>query len=201
LAANNSTQTVDFEVTNLIPDDQTLIVNILLDLNQDGDWNDVVGGQSEHVVQNQLIPLTGVADGIFTSLPFSTVGATPGQTWMRITLTRHQINPGWNGTMASAGYSNPFECGETEDWSVSIDGGAGGTCGDVNDDGVVNWTDVETLWYDYADHPYPGAYTITNEWAADVNCDGVINMADVMTLWYDIKDYPNAGDYEVNCCG
>jgi hypothetical protein len=77
----------------------------------------------------------------------------------------------------------------------------GGICGDVNDDGVVNWTDVETLWYDYADHPYPGAYTITNEWAADVNCDGVINMADVMTLWYDVKDYPNAGDYEVNCCG
>jgi hypothetical protein len=80
-------------------------------------------------------------------------------------------------------------------------GGPAGTCGDVNDDGVVNWTDVETLWYDYADHPYPGAYTITNEWAADVNCDGVINMADVMILWYDVKDYPNAGDYEVNCCG
>jgi hypothetical protein len=120
LAANNSTQTVDFEVTNLIPDDQTLIVNILLDLNQDDDWNDVVGGQPEHVVRNQSIPLTGVADGIFTSLPFSTVGATPGQTWMRITLTRHTINSGWNGTMASAGYSNPFECGETEDWNVSI---------------------------------------------------------------------------------
>ncbi|PXF62200.1 MAG: hypothetical protein C4B59_00900 [Candidatus Methanogaster sp.] len=77
----------------------------------------------------------------------------------------------------------------------------GDICGDVNNDGVVNWTDVITLWYDYADHPYPGAYTITNEWAADVNCDGVINMADVMTLWYDVKDYPNAGDYEVNCCG
>jgi hypothetical protein len=77
----------------------------------------------------------------------------------------------------------------------------GDICGDVNNDGAVNWTDVETLWYDYADHPYPGAYTVTNEWAADVNGDGVINMADVMTLWYDIKDYPNAGDYEVNCCG
>jgi hypothetical protein len=201
LAANNSTQTVDVEVTNLIPDDQTLILNILLDLNRDGDWDDVVGSQSEHVVRNQPIPLTGVADGTFTSTPFSTVGATPGPTWMRITLTRHTINSGWNGTMASAGYLNPFECGETEDWSVSIDGGAGGTCGDVNDDGVVNWTDVITLWYDYADHPYPGAYTITNEWAADVNCDGVINMEDVVILWYDVKDYPNAGDYEVNCCG
>jgi hypothetical protein len=74
-------------------------------------------------------------------------------------------------------------------------------CGDVNEDGNVDWDDVETLWYDYAGHQYPGAYTITNEWAADVNCDGVINMDDVMTLWYDVKDYPNAGDYEVNCSG
>jgi parallel beta-helix repeat protein len=57
LAANNPAQTVDVEVTNLIPGDQTLILNILLDLNGDGDWNDMVGGQSEHVVRNQPIPL------------------------------------------------------------------------------------------------------------------------------------------------
>jgi hypothetical protein len=113
---------VDVEVTNLIPGDQTLILNILLDLNGDGDWNDMVGGQSEHVVRNQPIPLIGPADGNFTSLPFSTVGATLGPTWMRITLTRHSINSGWNGTMASAGYTGPFECGETEDWEVSIEG-------------------------------------------------------------------------------
>ena len=118
LITNNPAQTIDFEVSNLIPDDSSLIVNILLDLNADGDWSDTIGAQSEHVVQNQPIPLTGVADGTLTSLPFSTVGATPGPTWMRITLTRHQINPGWDGTIASAGYADPFECGETEDWLV-----------------------------------------------------------------------------------
>jgi hypothetical protein len=120
LTTENPAQTVDFEVTNLIQDDQTLIVNILLDLNGDGDWSDIIGTQSEHVVQNQAIPLTGIAEGTFTSLPFSTVGATDGPTWMRITLTRHQINPGWDGTMASAGYAEPFECGETEDWLVEL---------------------------------------------------------------------------------
>jgi hypothetical protein len=120
LTTNNPAQTVDFEVTNNITDD-TLLVNILLDLNGDGDWDDVVNGQSEHVVQNQAIPLVGPADGVFTSTPFSTVGATPGQTWMRVTLTRQSINTDWNGTMASAGYAEPFGCGETEDWEVLLD--------------------------------------------------------------------------------
>jgi len=73
-------------------------------------------------------------------------------------------------------------------------------CGDVNDDGSVNMADVTTLWYDIADYPYPGAYTISDEWAADVNCDGQINMVDVMVLWYDITDYPTPGVYGVECC-
>ena len=73
-------------------------------------------------------------------------------------------------------------------------------CGDVNDDGSVDMTDVMTLWYDITDYPYPGAYTISNAWAADVNCDGNIDMTDVMTLWYDITDYPYVGAYEVECC-
>ncbi|MBC8521938.1 MAG: hypothetical protein H8D26_08140, partial [Methanomicrobia archaeon] len=74
-----------------------------------------------------------------------------------------------------------------------------GMCGDVNEDGKINMDDVMTLWYDYADYPYPGAYTISNEWAADVTGDDVINMDDVMTLWYDYADYPYPGAYEVNC--
>jgi hypothetical protein len=31
--------------------------------------------------------------------------------------------------------------------------------------------DVMILWYDIADYPEPGEWTIANEWAADVNCD------------------------------
>ena len=79
-------------------------------------------------------------------------------------------------------------------------GGQPGLCGDANDDGVVDMTDVMTVWYDFADYPTPGAYTISNVWAADVNCDGIIDMTDVMTIWYDFADYPTPGAYEVNCC-
>jgi hypothetical protein len=73
-------------------------------------------------------------------------------------------------------------------------------CGDVNDDGSVDMTDVMTLWYDFADYPYVDAYTISNAWAADVNCDDYLDMTDVMTIWYDFADYPYVGAYEVNCC-
>jgi hypothetical protein len=196
LAANNSTQTVDVEVTNLIPGDQTLILNILLDLNQDGDWNDTVGSQSEHVVRNQPIPLTGVADGTFTSTPFSTVGATPGPTRMRITLTRHQINPGWNGTMASAGYGGPFECGETEDWSVSIDSGAGGTCGDVDGIPGVTMNDGRQIFMNiiYGSAQYP----ISDSSAAD--CDGRcvgMKMNDGRQIYMNIIHGPV--QYPLNC--
>ena len=74
-----------------------------------------------------------------------------------------------------------------------------GICGDVNGDSEINMDDVMTLWYDYANYPYPGAYTVSNEWAADVTGDGIINMDDVMTLWYDYANYPYPGAYEVNC--
>ena len=89
--------------------------------------------------------------------------------------------------------------GFTQNATIECSGPAG-TCGDVNDDGSVDMTDVMTLWYDIVDYPTPGAYTISNAWAADVNCDGELDMTDVMTLWYDIADYPYVGAYEVNCC-
>jgi hypothetical protein len=73
-------------------------------------------------------------------------------------------------------------------------------CGDVNNDGHVNMADVMILWYDIADYPAAGAWTIAKEWAADVNCDGQVNMADVMILWYDIADYPSAGAWDIICC-
>ena len=84
--------------------------------------------------------------------------------------------------------------------NATIECGAAGVCGDVNDDGNVNMADVMTLWYDIADYPAPGVWTISNAWAADVNCDGNLNMADVMTLWYDIADYPEPGDWVIGCC-
>jgi C1A family cysteine protease len=109
IAANDPAATVQFEVTNFIAIDD-LIVNILIDLNQDGDWTD----PGEHVVQNQAISLPGPAEATFVSTPFSTVGATLGQTWLRLTLTRTQVAVPWDGT-------GQFACGETEDWKIYIE--------------------------------------------------------------------------------
>ncbi|RZN42784.1 MAG: hypothetical protein EFT35_01720 [Methanophagales archaeon ANME-1-THS] len=74
-----------------------------------------------------------------------------------------------------------------------------GICGDVNNDRSVNMADVMTLWYDIADYPAPGAYTISFLSTADVNRDGTINMGDVMTLWYALASYPHPGAYKLDC--
>jgi hypothetical protein len=109
----------------------------------------------------------------------------------------------WVNVTYYDGPDPPVEVGEihTEiEYAVVVSPKITGICGDVNDDGAVDMADVMTLWYDIADYPTPGAYTISNVWAADVNCDGELDMADVMTLWYDIADYPTPGAYVVNCC-
>jgi len=112
ITAGNPAATVNFEVTNWLVGYPDLFVNILIDLDGDGDWNDA----GEHVVQNQPIFLPAVAESPFVSTPFSTVGATPGPTWLRLTLTRVPIAPGWDGTVLI-----PFECGETEDHEILIE--------------------------------------------------------------------------------
>jgi hypothetical protein len=166
LTAGYPAQTVSFDVTNLDPVNDDLIVNILVDLNQNGIWD-----TGEHVVQNQAINLPGPAEGIFTATSFSTVGAALGMTWMRITLTRNPINPGWNGTMASAGYTGLFECGETEDWNVSIkEGGSGGTCGDVDGFPGVTTNDGWLVFMNASKPQGDPRYQLADPWAAD--CDG-----------------------------
>ncbi|KAF5432717.1 hypothetical protein C5S35_16935 [Candidatus Methanophagaceae archaeon] len=148
-------------------------------------WTDPADVDFSHViVYRNNVPKPNVTKGVQY---YNATGLSPNNSYVIATHTvdtTGNINQTWVNHTA---------------WTAPSSGTT--LCGDVNEDGNVDWDDVETLWYDYAGHQYPGAYTITNEWAADVNCDGVINMDDVMTLWYDVKDYPNAGDYEVNCSG
>jgi len=146
ITANDPAETVTFEVTNFIPMDP-LIVNILIDLNIDGDWTDA----GEHVVQNQPIPLPGPAEGTFVSMPFSTVGATPGPTWLRLTLTRTPVTVPWNGT-------GLFECGETEDWNITIEEGfywKPGNWTDYAPSGMPDFDQKQDNWFD----PAGGAWT------------------------------------------
>ena len=106
-----------------------------------------------------------------------------------------------NGNVAELNHTVTSEDMDDGCFVQNLTVGHPGICGDVNGDREVDMTDVMTVWYDFADYPYPGAYTISDAWAADVNCDGYIDMTDVMTIWYDFADYPYMGAYEVNCCG
>jgi len=137
IAAGNPVAFVTFEVTDFVQGLPPLWVNILIDLNGDGDWSDNIGGQSEHVVVNQAMP-PGPFELTFPSSTFSTVGATPGVTYLRLTLTRTPIGAGWDGTVLW-----PFDYGETEDYEITIE-----SSGDLPDLVVAEkWEIVEGCLY------------------------------------------------------
>ena len=64
-------------------------------------------------------------------------------------------------------------------------------CGDVNEDGVVDQTDV----IDINSYIMGGFVPVFNLWAADVNCDGTINILDITTLNSFISSTGS-----LNCC-
>ena len=103
-------------------------LNVLVDWNQDGDWNDqlscgVVGMPNlecapEWAVHNLVISLAPGCNHLVT--PNFRIGPNPGQGWMRMTLSEQPALADfpWNGT---AGMPNgPFRLGETEDYPVRI---------------------------------------------------------------------------------
>jgi len=170
LAPGNAAATVQFEVTNFIAIDD-LIVNILIDLNQDGDWTD----PGEYVVQNQAISLPGPAEATFVSTPFSTVGATPGQTWLRLTLTRTPVPVAWDGT-------GLFACGETEDWKIYIE-----------QEGEWYWKPGN--WTDYAMSGMPDFDQKQDMWGQPVppppwTYCGPVAVANSL-WWFDSKNEPS----------
>ena len=138
IAAGNPTETLAFEITDFAAPSSDLRLNVLIDLNGDGDWCDA----GEHAVQNQPVTTTaaGTEERVVVSVSFSTVGATPGQTWLRMTLARSDIeNLPWDGTMEGHAQVIPFDCGETEDWEITIleeavDVPISGVTGEVNCD-------------------------------------------------------------------
>ncbi|HEY6194853.1 MAG TPA: GEVED domain-containing protein [Candidatus Eisenbacteria bacterium] len=99
-------------------------LNILVDWNQDGDWNDVVRCEAinqcvpEWAVRDQPVTLP-IGCSFLTSPPFL-AGPTPGPGWMRITLSEQPAPPDfpWNGSVSLAGAA--FTRGETEDYPIQI---------------------------------------------------------------------------------
>ncbi len=116
---------LDLMLSNQSFDD--MVVNILFDWNQDGQW----GGQSacgpdavpEHAVVNLRVP--GLFSGPLSFLlpPSFLIGPNPGFVWARFTISDEfpAIPLGWQG-------DGVFDSGETEDYLFAIapEGGGGG---------------------------------------------------------------------------
>jgi hypothetical protein len=105
-------------------------LNVLVDWNQDGDWNDkiacgVAACAREWAVKNAPFFINPGCTPITS--PNFRVGPNAGPTWMRITLSYEPVNDDfpWAGsTTMPSGY---LHGGETEDYPLTILPGGGGT--------------------------------------------------------------------------
>ncbi len=119
--------TIDYKSFDCTTQTQDAFLNILVDMNHDGDWNDnficdLPGGgfscANEWAVKNQVISVLPGCQ-THTSPPFL-IGPNAGPGWMRITLTRAPVPDDfpWNGSAGIAG--GAFNGGETEDYPIMI---------------------------------------------------------------------------------
>jgi hypothetical protein len=105
-----------------------VFLNILIDYNEDGDWNDNFdcgAGPTapicayEWAVKNHPISLITGCNALIS--PLFTVGPEPGRGWMRITLSRDPVPDDfpWHGSAGTP--TERLAGGETEDYPVFID--------------------------------------------------------------------------------
>jgi hypothetical protein len=120
---------VPFQAWNCGPASLTATLNILVDWNQDGDWNDVVacgpagsGGACtpEWAVKNASVVLQPGCNSLDS--PQFVAGPGTGGAWMRVTLTAAPVSDDfpWAGSATAANAGGAFAGGETEDYPVSI---------------------------------------------------------------------------------
>ena len=150
--------TIDYLV-NVITPNTDLWVNIWLDWNRDGDWDDTLdcpeGPAPEWAVQNQfLLNLPAGVNQITTPgfLPWHPEGGE--EIWMRITLSgrpyRGGSNPGAKGN-AGSGPQAKYQIGETEDYNFTPDVSFT-ICEDYNGDGVIDLSDLGDLVADWLEN-------------------------------------------------
>jgi len=146
----------DYQVTVIDPNTD-LWVNVWLDFNRDGDWDDTVecpGGRApEWAVQNQFLFNLPVGLNVVNTPGFKSVhpASAHEKIWMRVTLSEQPwiggSNPGFQGN-AGSGPLGKYEIGETEDYfflpEVPSDGDCP-LCEDLNGDGVINMNDLSDL--------------------------------------------------------
>ncbi len=103
---------------------RTVYLNVLMDFNEDGDWNDALLCDPdlcapEWVAKNHAFLLVPGCLNYFT--PQFRVGPSPGNSWMRITLTDDPVSDDfpWKGSVGHRA-DDAFAGGETEDYPIVI---------------------------------------------------------------------------------
>jgi hypothetical protein len=128
--------TVSVPVTSCGTASRDVFLNVLVDWNQDGDWNDNFQcGTScvfEWAVQN--VPVTLGPGCTSVTSPGFQAGPAAGNGWMRITISNDPVplDFPWAGSATMPGQQ--LFNGETEDYPVTITSpGGGGICPDYED--------------------------------------------------------------------
>ena len=114
----------------------TAYLNIWLDGNQDGDWEDnfsCPGGQTavEHIVIDFPVDVVALGVGLHNLSALSGLIPWPGgqAAWLRATLSEQPANKTLNAGAINygdgRGYTTPFTLGETEDYLLRPPGAAG----------------------------------------------------------------------------
>ena len=150
--------TIDY-VVNVIAPNTDLWVNVWLDWNRDGDWDDTLecpkGPAPEWAVQNQFLLNLPAGINQITTPGFLAWHPEGGEEiWMRITLSgqpwRGGSNPGAKGN-AGSGPEGKYEIGETEDYNFTPDVGFS-ICEDYNGDGVTDLNDLAAIVADWLEN-------------------------------------------------
>jgi hypothetical protein len=145
--------TIDYDVT-VVEEGTDLWVNVWLDFNRDGDWDDTLdcpaGPATEWAVRNQYLFDLPEGQSTITTPAFRSAHPDDAheQIWMRITLSEQPwtsgSNPGSRGN-AGSGPQAKYEIGETEDYFFIPDTTSDEDCPlceDVNGDGVIDIGDL-----------------------------------------------------------
>jgi hypothetical protein len=118
-----SLSVVRFTAYNCTSESQPVYLNLLVDWNQDGDWNDNIACRiprcvPEWALKNVIVTLPPGCNTLTT--PSFIAGPSVGLCWMRITISEQPANADfpWAGTATMPNKS--FSRGETEDYPVSV---------------------------------------------------------------------------------